>query len=286
MPFGRGAVNEQALAHYDDVINTCLQYNVTPAVTLYHWDLPLFLQNLYGGWLSENIVADFLEYARVVFSRYGNRVGYWITLSEPGLFCYNYPLPANYFKASMIPPRQQPFYCGQNALLAHSQAYRLGKSMNLTGPILIKHFGANKAPLTNSTADAEAVQRDWDFGEGWYAGPIFNGDYPAALKAYTSTFLRDFTDTEKAAIKGSSDIFGMDAYTSYFVMAPDGGIEACLAEASSELYPSCANHTYTYPANDGGWNIGYAADPSCPWLHSAADWVSELCSFQLFPSMA
>lgn len=37
MPYGRGVVNEQALAHYDDVINTCLQYNVTPAVTLYHW---------------------------------------------------------------------------------------------------------------------------------------------------------------------------------------------------------------------------------------------------------
>ena len=36
MPFGRGQVNEQALAHYEDVIDTCLQYGVEPIVTLYH----------------------------------------------------------------------------------------------------------------------------------------------------------------------------------------------------------------------------------------------------------
>ena len=59
MPFGRGPVNEQALAHYDDVINTCIQYGVEPVVTMFHWDLPLYLQILYGGWLSEAIVPDF-----------------------------------------------------------------------------------------------------------------------------------------------------------------------------------------------------------------------------------
>ena len=42
-PFGRGRVNELALAHYDDVIKTCLEYGVVPLVTLYHWDLPLYL---------------------------------------------------------------------------------------------------------------------------------------------------------------------------------------------------------------------------------------------------
>ena len=36
-PFGKGQVNEVALEHYDDVINTCLEYNVEPIVTLYHW---------------------------------------------------------------------------------------------------------------------------------------------------------------------------------------------------------------------------------------------------------
>ena len=82
MPFGRGPVNEEAIAHYNDVINTCLEYNVIPLVTLFHWDLPLALQDTYGGWLSENIVNDFVEYARVAFGRFGDRVQYWFTVNE------------------------------------------------------------------------------------------------------------------------------------------------------------------------------------------------------------
>ncbi len=34
MPFGRGPVNEQAMAHYMDLIDTCIEYNVEPIVTL------------------------------------------------------------------------------------------------------------------------------------------------------------------------------------------------------------------------------------------------------------
>ena len=45
MPFGRGPINEEGLAHYDDVINTCLEYGVEPIVTLYHWDLPLYVKS-------------------------------------------------------------------------------------------------------------------------------------------------------------------------------------------------------------------------------------------------
>ena len=51
-------------------------------VTLYHWDTPLALQDTYGGWLSENIVGDFVEYARVAYARFGDRVNHWYTVNE------------------------------------------------------------------------------------------------------------------------------------------------------------------------------------------------------------
>jgi beta-glucosidase/6-phospho-beta-glucosidase/beta-galactosidase len=103
LPFGKGPVNELALAHYDDVIDTCLQYGVKPLVTLYHWDLPLFLQNSYGGWLSEEIVDDFVAYAKLVFERYGNKVSHWFTVNEPIVFCEGYPVSwLQYFKFSLL----------------------------------------------------------------------------------------------------------------------------------------------------------------------------------------
>jgi hypothetical protein len=78
-----GPINEEALAHYEDVINTSIEYRVEPIVTLYHWDLPLYLQVAYGGWLSEQIVPDFLAYAKVVFGRYAPKVSKWVTINQP-----------------------------------------------------------------------------------------------------------------------------------------------------------------------------------------------------------
>lgn len=82
LPFGRGPVNQQAIDHYNDVINTCIEYGVEPSVTLYHWDTPLVLQNTYGGWLSEDIVQDFVDYARIAFEAFGDRVQKWFTVSS------------------------------------------------------------------------------------------------------------------------------------------------------------------------------------------------------------
>ncbi|OCL06029.1 glycoside hydrolase family 1 protein [Glonium stellatum] len=272
LPFGSGEVNEEALKHYDDLIDTCLQYNVIPMVTLYHWDMPLFLQNTYGGWLSDRIIDDFTEYARIVFTRWSSKVSHWFTLNEPIVFCNFYPLPANTFKATSIPPKQQPFVCGHNALLAHASAYHVGKSLNSSLTISFKNNGGYKIPLTDSAADREATQRAYDFNEGWFANPLFlTGDYPTSMQPFLSTFLPPFTAAQKAALNGSADIFAHDAYTSSFYSAPtDGGIPACTANASHPLYPACYNTTSVYAT---GWNIGPAADPAAAWLNWATDWV-------------
>ena len=179
--------------------------------------------------------------------------------------------PENYFSAVTIPPKDQQFFCGHHVLLAHAGAYRLGKSMGLNGTISFKNNGGYKIPLTNSSDDALAVQRAWDFNEGWFANPIYiNGDYPQYLKEYVSILGLNFTDEQKTLINGSADIFAHDAYTSSFYYAPDGGVANCVANASNSLYPGCFNTSNINPA---GWNIGPAADPYTPWLNSATDWV-------------
>jgi beta-glucosidase len=81
--------------------------------------------------------------------------------------------PSNYFTAVTIPPKDQQFFCGHHVLLAHASVYRLGKSMDLNGSISFKTNGGYKIPLTNSTDDALATQRAWDFNEGWFANPVF-----------------------------------------------------------------------------------------------------------------
>ncbi|KAL3825287.1 hypothetical protein ACJIZ3_021316 [Penstemon smallii] len=85
LPGGRPClgINQEGIDYYNDIINTCLENDITPFVTLFHWDLPYCLQLEYGGFLNEKIIDDFRQYAELCFWEFGDRVKYWITLNEP-----------------------------------------------------------------------------------------------------------------------------------------------------------------------------------------------------------
>lgn len=85
-----------------------------------------------------------------------------------------------------------------------------------------------------------------------------------------------------AAINGSCDIFLHDAYTSQFYMAPDEGFDACLANSSGKLFPSCANTTCNYATMQPALVVGTSATPpipGSPWLHKATDWVPKFLHY-------
>ena len=58
------------MAYYKDVIAELRAHNITPMVTLFHWDLPQPLEDE-GGWLNETIIEKFNAYADKVFSELG-----------------------------------------------------------------------------------------------------------------------------------------------------------------------------------------------------------------------
>ena len=252
-----------------------------PVVTIYHWDLPLYLQLEYGGWLSEDIVPDFVNYASTLFTRFGEKVSKWVTVNEPIVFCRDYPLPKGYFSPTDIPDAEQPWVCGQSVLLAHAQAYHAGKQILPGGAtISFKTNGGFKIPMTSSPDDLKAAERAWDYNEGWFADPVFlGGEYPASVSSYTSSFLRPLNGTEKGWINGSCDIFMHDGYTSSFNFAPEGGVDACAADPNNPSYPFCSGGSNTYSDADGGWNIGYAGDPGTTWLNKATEWVPALLHY-------
>ena len=85
-PEGRGEVNSKGIEFYENIIDECLKYGIEPMVTIYHWDLPQALVDLYGGWESEEIIEDYVNYAKTLFKAYGSKVKYWITFNEQNIF--------------------------------------------------------------------------------------------------------------------------------------------------------------------------------------------------------
>ena len=61
-PDGRGALNDAGVDFYERLIEALLAKDITPWVTLYHWDLPQVLEDA-GGWPERDTAERFAEYA-------------------------------------------------------------------------------------------------------------------------------------------------------------------------------------------------------------------------------
>lgn len=81
LPQGQGEINEKGVDFYNNLIDELLRYNIEPILTLYHFDLPLKLEEQ-GGWSSRKTIDAFIEYARLIFDCFGDRVKYFLTINE------------------------------------------------------------------------------------------------------------------------------------------------------------------------------------------------------------
>ena len=81
-PTGAGPVNQPGIDFYSRLVDRLLEHDITPMLTLFHWDLPQALQDA-GGWPARETAHRFADYAAIVFEALHDRVPLWATLNEP-----------------------------------------------------------------------------------------------------------------------------------------------------------------------------------------------------------
>jgi len=206
---------QEGIDYYHRLIDKLIKNDITPYATIFHWDTPQTLQDMYGGWLDPKIIQDFENYAVFLFREYGHKIKTWFTINEPYTVCsQGY---ASYTHAPGInEPVYSPYIVGHNMLNAHARVYsRFHELFNDSvdhkiGIILNSEFyypinGYNQSP----------VDRMLDFTLNWFAQPIFgDGNYPKSMRHTLGSRLPTFTRSESNKIKGSSDFFGLNHYTS------------------------------------------------------------------------
>lgn len=116
-------VNPKGIEYYNKLIDALLAEGIQPVVTLFHWDLPQYLQ-LIGGWVNPKMVNIFAGFAKIAFENFGDRVKMWSTFNEPYSIC-NYGYGATTLAPSLASRGLAEYQCAHNLLKAHAKVYHM-----------------------------------------------------------------------------------------------------------------------------------------------------------------
>nr|KJB16854.1 hypothetical protein B456_002G250800 [Gossypium raimondii] len=231
-PNGTGEVNWKGVDYYNRLIDYLLEKGITPHANLYHYDLPLALQEKYLGLLDRQIIQDFADYAEFCFKTFGDRVKTWMTFNEPRV------VAALGFDNGINPPNRcskkfgnctdgnsatEPYIAAHHLVLSHAEAvkrYREKYQAKQNGRIGIFLDFVWYEPLTRSKADNYAAQRARDFHIGWFLHPLVYGKYPRTMQKIVRERLPKFTKSEVEKVKNSFDVLCLNHYTSYYIYEP------------------------------------------------------------------
>ncbi|CRK95548.1 CLUMA_CG009013, isoform A [Clunio marinus] len=220
------AVNDKGIRYYTKLIDTLISNGIEPMITIFHWDIPKWLQDL-GGLTNPIFVDYFTAYADVLFHHFGSKVKNWMTVNEPFNLC-TIGYGSNEWAPGIVSRGVGEYLCGHHLLLSHASAYHLYKNkyfMKQKGSIGITLDSRFYYPKNSSVTKFD-LQRAQEYRLGWFAHPLFSesGGYPnvmvneieirSKLEGRSFSRLPKFSNQEKAFIRGSSDFFGLNYYTS------------------------------------------------------------------------
>ena len=225
LPNGTGSVNQKGLDFYSKLVDTLLEKNITPWLTLFHWDFPydLFCK---GGWLNRDSADWFADYTEIVVDKLSDRVAHWCTINEPQVY-----IGLGHQEGIHAPGLKLGFAeCllgGHNTLRAHGKAVQTIRSRSiLTSKICASQACKVAIPDDESGYDVLAArERMFDirernfFNSTWFSDPIFLGEYPSDGVDLFGSDMPRILDGDMETIAQPLDYFGTNIYWGDYIRA-------------------------------------------------------------------
>lgn len=216
VPDGTGPANEAGWAFYDRLVDALLDKGIRPFATLYHWDLPVALQDR-GGWLNRDMPRWFADYAAAFARRLGDRVQHVITLNEPWVTA-----GGGYLEGGGAPGMRNAYAAMrvvQTQILSHEAAYGAVKAERPTASVGLTLSNDFHRPHTGRESDRKAAARaNAVISHPLYLDPILHGAYPAELDAVMATLLPDGASAlGSRPASPALDFVGMNYYFTNYV---------------------------------------------------------------------
>ncbi len=247
-PDGTGKANESGIDFYNRIIDFCLELDIEPWITLYHWDLPYELEKR-GGWTNRNIIRWFGRYAEACVHYFGDRVKNWMVLNEPMVFT-----GAGHFLGIHAPGRRGMsnfLPAVHHAALCQAEGGRIVKATNSTCKVGTTFSCSLIEPYSDSEADYAAAERVDALLNRTFIEPLLGLGYPVQDLPLLRQIEKYKKPGDDDLLAFDMDFIGIQNYTreivkhSYFMPH----INAQIVKAGSrkvettamnwEIYPEC-----------------------------------------------
>ncbi|MYN38941.1 beta-glucosidase [Duganella sp. FT109W] len=211
--------NAKGLAFYSKLVDGMLARGLQPWCTLYHWDLPQYLQDQ-GGWNNRATIDAYLHYVDVVTRHLGSRIKHWITHNEPWCTAMHgnwdgMHAPGN----KSLPLALQVCH---NVLVSHGRAVPLIRA-NAPGAQI--GIALSLHPIkagSDSPVDLAAVSRHDALRNRWFLDVLYGRGYPAEALALVGADAPVVEAGDLDAIAVPCDFLGVNYYFPEVVVdAPD-----------------------------------------------------------------
>lgn len=232
-------VNQKGVDFYIRLLDKLAEKNIKAFVTLYHWDLPQYLEDQ-GGWLNRNTAYRFRDYVDTVTQLFGDRVTSYATLNEP--FCSAYLGYEVGVHAPGLADKNYGRKAAHHLLLAHGLAMEVLKK-NCPGiPSGIVLNFTPCYPVSESAEDLAATELANQYHNQWYAQPVLAGSYPDIIYQLPQAARPDIEEGDMEIISQPMDFLGVNFYTRAMYQADN-------EELFREIPPQGV------PITDIGWEV-------------------------------
>jgi beta-glucosidase len=225
IPDGRGAVNEEGIDFYKRLVDCLQEYGITPHATLFHWDSPQALEDLYGSWQSRQIAYDYADYVTAVAKRLGDRITNWMTLNEIPCFThlsYDVKQQPQHAPGTRVKSRKEVWQTSHHALLAHGlgcQAIRAASPVPCK--VALVDNIAVTVPINESPANIAAAKSAFHTcgQNGGIIFPALTGTYSPAMLEKLKEDAPTIKPGDLEIIHQPLDSLGLNIYTGTYVRA-------------------------------------------------------------------
>ena len=179
-PSGTGQVNQKGLDYYNRVVDELLANNITPYVTMFHWDTPAGLQ---GGWQSRDTSKAFADYCAYVTKHLGDKVKHWMTTNE--FVCFtDLGYKIGQFAPGLKLPAGPVNQIRHHAILAHGLGVQAIRANTPSGTqVGLAENAVVVAPVMETAEHIEAAQKATRDTNAPFLTTLLDGKYPESYLA-------------------------------------------------------------------------------------------------------